>query len=191
MSTPPSSDASPKAPADKKALIIKVLAVVIVIAIVLVYRQSSINAYGTQHELVGTVAPGFSLPSLHGPEEIALSDYAGKVVLLDFWATWCGPCARQVRPLRSVEAAFSSDDFQLLSVNTDDESRQRRHLIHRFYKQHMGNFTTVMDDHRAQALYGARRIPMMVLIGRDGKIKRVFSGITNRSMLERAIAREI
>lgn len=191
MSTPSPSAASSTASSNKKATIIKVVAVVVVIVIALVYRQASIDAYGTQHELVGTDAPAFSLPNLHGGDDIALADYAGKVVLIDFWATWCGPCARQVRPLRSIEGAFSPDDFQLLSVNTDDESRQRRHLIHRFYKQHVANFTTVLDDHRAQSLYGARRIPFMVLVGRDGKIKRVFTGITNRSMLERAIAREI
>lgn len=116
-----------------KSFLIKAGVVLAVAIAFLAYRESKFRSYGTHHEMVGEPAPDFALP-LFGEEELdlRLSEYRGKVVLIDFWATWCGPCKRQMPRLRHVSGYFLDDDFEIITVNVDEENRKRRGLIHRY-----------------------------------------------------------
>lgn len=166
--------------------------VLAILAAFWIYRESKFSSYGTHHELVGTQATELGLP-LFGNEEasLRLADYRGQVVLIDFWATWCGPCKRQMPRLRHVGGYFQNDDFALITVNVDEESRKRRGLIHRYLRANHIPFAVGLGDHKDQVTYDAIRIPTMILVGRDGTIRRHFGGMTTATHLKKAIATEL
>lgn len=157
----------------------------------LVWRNDTMNKVGTRHYLVGSDAPLFDLPIYDSDETFHLEDYDGKVILLDFWATWCFPCKRQVPALRSINGRYGGDDFVIIGVNTDEETPAREHKIYEYLEAGHLNVLTTLDNNRTQVLYDVQTIPTMILIGKDGKIKRVFRGLTTRSILERAIEAEL
>lgn len=155
----------------------------------LIWRQNDIQRYGTRHELVGNVAPELNLPELGQEERVELEDYRGRVVLLDFWATWCGPCERQVPSLRYVRGQFEDDELEIISVNTDSASPRRIPLVRRWLHDHVLDATHALDENgRAQIMYGVETIPTLVVIGPNGVVERVYRGVTNRNLLKRGIA---
>lgn len=171
---------------------IKIGVALAVVAAILVYRESKFKTFGTHHALVGQTAPDFSLPLFGSKdEELRLSDYRGQVVLIDFWATWCMPCKRQMPRLRHVGGYFSGEEFEIITVNVDDESRKRRGLIARYLNHNHIKFPVGLDDHKVQMTYEAERIPTMILVGRDGTIRRVFGGVTTATHLKKAIRMEL
>lgn len=184
----------PKMKKFTKKTWIQIGVAVVVLVALLAYRESRFRSYGTHHASVGQLATDFELP-LFGKEkeggELRLSDYRGQVVLIDFWATWCGPCKRQMKPLRHVAGYFAEEEFSLITVNVDDEARNRRGLIHRYVRENHIPFPIGLDDHKVQTTYDAARLPTMVLIGRDGTIRRFFSGVTTATHLKKAIRYEL
>lgn len=165
----------------------------IVVAIAfLAYREYSLNNVGKKHAMVGSDAPAFELPLMGGPNTFRLEDHLGKVILLDFWATWCVPCKRMVPALRAINGRYSEDEnFMLVPINTDDDEPTRARKVHRYMTTAHLNTIVPFDDTKTQVLYDVRSIPTMVLIGKDGKIARVFRGVTTRSVIERAINQEL
>lgn len=156
------------------------------------YRESKFASYGTHHELVGTQATELGLPLFGNEDEaLRLEDYRGQVVLIDFWATWCGPCKRQMPRLRHVGGYFQNDEFALITVNVDEENRKRRGLIHRYLRANHIPFAVGLGDHKDQVTYDAIRIPTMILVGRDGTIRRHFGGMTTATHLKKAISAEL
>lgn len=167
-----------------------------ILAVVLIaffgYRNYELNRVGTRHYLVGSDAPNFELPVPGSDTPFRLDDHRGKVILVDFWATWCVPCQRQSPALRSINGHYSGDEFVLIGVNTDESDRRRAHKVHDYLiRHHLTAMTVAFDDNRTQVLYDVQSIPTMILIGADGKVKRVFRGVTTRSILERAIEIEL
>jgi len=171
---------------------IKIGVAVAVLAALLVYRESKFKTYGTHHELVGQPAPDFSIPLFGSEDEqLNLLDYRGQVVLIDFWATWCMPCKRQMPRLRHVGGYFADEDFQIITVNVDDEARTRRREIHQYLHHNHIKFPVGLDDHKVQMTYDAARIPTMILVGRDGTIRRYFGGMTTATHIKKAVRAEL
>jgi cytochrome c biogenesis protein CcmG/thiol:disulfide interchange protein DsbE len=130
------------------------------------------------------VAPDFTLRTLSG-EQLQLSSYRGKVVLLDFWATWCDPCREETPHLVELQNKFGSQGLQVIGVSMDDGPEPVRD----FYKQFQMNYPVVMGNARIGELYGGvLELPIAFLIGRDGRVQAKHIGATQASVFEKEVA---
>lgn len=125
-----------------------------------------------QSALVGKEAPEVKLKMLDG-EEFTIAKYRGKVLVLDFWATWCGPCIQAMPVIENTVQGFDADSVQLVAVNLQETSEQIQEALKR-----MGIEPEVaMDrDGVAAARYEANAIPQTVVIDPDGVVQNVFVG---------------
>jgi thiol-disulfide isomerase/thioredoxin len=133
--------------------------------------------------LVGSEAPDFTLNDAAG-NEVTLSDLRGKVVMLDFWATWCGPC-RQVMPsLQRLHEEYSADGLLVYGVNSEEVTLVDEFLTHNGY-----TFPTLRDSQNTAAmLYRVEGIPTTVLVGRDGVVIEHFVGAHPEDAYRTALA---
>lgn len=114
---------------------------------------------------VGQGAPEFDLPGASAP--VKLSSLRGKVVYVDFWASWCGPCKQSFPWLNEMQARYRALGFEVIGVNVDT----RRTDADRFLAQVPARFTVAFDERGdTPARYAARGMPSSYLVGRDGTI---------------------
>jgi len=117
---------------------------------------------------LGEPAPNFQLRDLNG-HLIMLSDLRGKVVLLNFWATWCGPCRVEMPAMEQLYRMFQRKDFEILAVSTDAQGVA---ITRPFQQENRLTFPILHDpDYRVGLIYGARSLPMTFLIDRLGVIR--------------------
>lgn len=108
-----------------------------------------------------------------GTGETAPGADHGKVTLIDFWASWCGPCRHSLPSLKQLEAAYRGDDFELISFSEDEDEND----WHSFTAENGMNWTQHLDvNHQMMRQYGATGLPTYVLIGRDGKVLQQYVG---------------
>ncbi len=117
----------------------------------------------------GSFAPDFTCTDLQG-KPVSLSDFRGKVVYLDMWATWCGPCRLEIPHAITLEEEFRNDDIVFLAVSLDDSEKEWRDFIKKkkmtgVHVISKGNFSSDVAQ-----LYNVKGIPQYFIIGRDGKI---------------------
>lgn len=116
---------------------------------------------------VGSLAPDVSLKTLQG-KKVALSDYRGKVVLLNFWATWCPPCRAEMPSMERLSRIFPKTDFAMLAVNVEPDGDQ---TVPAFLKRWPHSFPVLLDtEGKAQNAYQVFRFPETFIIGREGII---------------------
>jgi thiol-disulfide isomerase/thioredoxin len=140
--------------------------------------------------LVGQQAPSFTLPVLKtgqaGPKdsgssgvEIALADFRGKVVLLDFWASWCAPCHEQARNFATLQEEYPDlrDAFQIVAVNGDQPGPNRKRKVRQRVNTYAYEGTTVLDNGRVQNAYGVTTYPTLVVVGPEGVVKQASAGV--------------
>jgi thiol-disulfide isomerase/thioredoxin len=142
---------------------------------------------GTEDPLVGQPAPAFALRRLSDDVDVRLEDLRGRVVLLDFWATFCGPCARTMPHLQQLASRMPPDRFAFVSINVDQPSADRTDLVNAFMREHALTFDVLIDNGRTAWDYKAMRIPRVVLIGHDGVVRFVFQGATESEFVDRAV----
>ncbi len=126
---------------------------------------------------VGDVAPAFTLPTLDG-ESISLTDYAGRVVILDFWASWCVPCRLSMPSLEAM-ARDLGDEVVLVGVSLDrTETEARSYVVSRDYTDLVPLYGTLTDARAVAGDYGVLGIPRTFVIDRDGIVR--FTGHPTR-----------
>ena len=122
-------------------------------------------------EFIGKEATDFTLKDLDG-KEFNLQSLRGKVVLLDFWATWCGPCRVELPYIEKLHREFKDKDLLVLGI--DDEEPE---VARDFMKKSGYTFTTLVDDqHAAAQSYQINLIPQVLIIGKDGKVVNHYFG---------------
>ena len=128
-------------------------------------------------EMTGEAAPDFVLKSVSG-DNLRLSEYRGEVVLVSFWATWCGECRTQLTELNDWYGTYATAGLRLLAVGLDRElgavSKTAASLALDFPVVHDG-------DLEVSRLYGVSEMPVAVLIDRDGIVREVFEGFRRSS----------
>jgi len=133
-----------------------------------VFAASSLASSGME----GQPAPDFALKSATG-ENMRLSEYRGDVVMINFWATWCGPCRQEMPLLDEMYARYQRVGFNLLGVNIDDDSRRAMKMI-----DELGVSFPVLFDSRKEVskLYEVEAMPVTVLVDREGRVRHVHHG---------------
>lgn len=120
-------------------------------------------------------APDFALKSLGG-SNLRLREQRGQVVMVNFWATWCGPCRVEMPHLNRLYEKYRSSGFQLLGVNIDDDPSQAQQLVAKLGLR----FPVLLDsDKQVSRLYDLTTMPSTVLIDRDGRVRYVHRGYRN------------
>ena len=117
-----------------------------------------------------------------GGDPVVLGAYAGKAVIVTFWATWCPYCLKELPVLENVQNQAGKDRMRVIAVNT--ESRDVFRKAARIMGEAMHLELANDADGRAQEAFGVRGIPHMVIIGRDGRILRVYSGYSESKLDE-------
>jgi peroxiredoxin len=133
-------------------------------------NSTALKEAGTEAIAVGQPAPDIALPNPSG-KVLKLSDLKGKIVLLDFWASWCGPCRRANPAVVTAYNKFNKKGFEIYSVSLD---KDRDKWVDAIAQDHLGWDYHVSDlkfwNSQAAQLYKVQAIPQQFLIGRDGKI---------------------
>ena len=120
----------------------------------------------------GGAAPAFSLKDLSG-KTVQLSDFKGKVVLLDFWATYCLPCLEAIPEFQKLYESHRKDGFEVIGISIDSFTDN----VPSFVKEHGVGYKIVLDpDHKAQDAYKIRGLPETFLVGRDGMLREHWIG---------------
>jgi cytochrome c biogenesis protein CcmG/thiol:disulfide interchange protein DsbE len=120
-------------------------------------------------------APEFSLKDANG-QTVHLADYQGKVVLLDFWATWCGPCKVEIPWFMEFETQFKGQGFAVLGVSMDEDGWA---VIKPYVRDRKMNYRVLLGDDKVSASYGGLdALPTTLLIDRGGNIASVHEGVS-------------
>ena len=128
----------------------------------------------------GEPAPDFIGYSSDG-QRLSVSSYAGKVIVLSFWASWCGPCRKELPLLEGIARTAGMDRVQVLAVNIESLEVYRK-LIRR--KSDLQMLIASDAGKEAQQSYGVHGIPHMVIIGKDGRVVRVHRGYSEAGVDE-------
>jgi thiol-disulfide isomerase/thioredoxin len=125
------------------------------------YAAAGMKEVTEQH-----AAPAFVLTTIAG-ESIDSASLRGKVVLVNFWATWCGPCKEEMPALERLKESFSGKNLELLAVTTDEQLEGIRGFVHTLGLE----FPVLLDNTKdVSAAFGVRGLPTTVVIGKDGRM---------------------
>ena len=114
---------------------------------------------------LGQPAPDFTFPDLDG-KEVSLSDFQGKVVFVNIWATWCPPCREEMPSMQKLYERFEGQDFEILAVSIDADGRE---AVAPFMQQMNLTFPTLLDpNEKIRSLYGITGVPESFIIDKNG-----------------------
>jgi peroxiredoxin len=129
-------------------------------------------------------APALTLVDLEG-NKIETTQYRGKVVLVNFWAAWCTPCAEEIPQFTSFQEKYRGQGLQIIGFSMEDQESKLRE----FYRKYKMNYPVVIGNQQiAQEYGGILGLPTTFLVGRDGRISKKYSGLTDFALLEHDIS---
>jgi peroxiredoxin len=130
------------------------------------------------------MAPNFVLQDRNG-EKVRLSDYAGKIIALNFWATWCSPCKLDISWLNELQARDAGRGFAVIGIALDEEGWP---VIEPFLSKFRVNYRVLLGNRHISELYGGVDVlPMIFLIDKSGRIADVHTGVIKRQAFERSL----
>ncbi|HEY3156216.1 MAG TPA: TlpA disulfide reductase family protein [Candidatus Eisenbacteria bacterium] len=133
---------------------------------------------------VGSQAPEFALPDLSG-KTVRLADFKGKVVILDFWATWCPPCRAEVPDFVRLQAKYRDKGLSVVGLSLDAEGAK---AVRPFAEEYNVNYVMLLaNDETARSFGGVVGIPTTFVLDRTGKIVSKFIGKTELKVFEETI----
>ena len=178
-----------RAPMQKKSptYVWIVLAVVAVVAGYYLFGRSESKATSAlkpslpASEVAG-VAPAFTLTDLDG-KSVSLAEFHGKVVVLDFWATWCPPCKREIPDFIDLQKEYGSQGVQIVGIALDEPGK-----VQAFARQNGMNYPVLLGSDEVSMRYGRiEGIPTTFIIDKSGKIVDTFEGFRPREAFETEI----
>lgn len=135
------------------------------------HEVQALGIPGERVSLAGKAAADFSLKDTQGAK-VNLSDFRGKVVLLDFWASWCGPCREELPRIVKLYEKLKDKELVVFGVNDEDAGTIRSYL-----KKYDYGLPTLVDSNQSvHKMYGVRAIPTIIIIGRDGVVAADYVG---------------
>lgn len=148
--------------------------------------------------LMGKAAPDFALEDLSG-KKVTLSSYKGKAVLINFWATWCGPCKIETPWLIDLRNQYAGQGFEILGVSADDIDRDNAKLfasekkdIAKFVEQQKMPYPVLIEGDKVSKPYGGLdSLPMSFFVDRKGTVVAVQVGLTSASEIEANIRKSL
>jgi len=147
---------------------------------------------------VGNAAPEFSLPDAHGKTH-ALADYKGKALLINFWATWCGPCKVETPWIVDLRNQYAAKGFEVLGVSTDDIDRddskafgtEKKEIADFVQRMHMPYPVLIEGDKLSKPYGGLDAMPTSFFVDRNGKIVAATMGISSKDDIEANIKKAL
>ena len=156
------------------------------------------SAQAALNPLIGKPAPQFSLEDLSG-RKISLADYKGKAILINFWATWCGPCKVETPWLVDLRNQYAGKGFEILGVSTDDIDRsdmkafgqEKKEIGDFVQKMHMPYPVLIDGDSLSKPYGGLDAMPTSFFVDRTGKIVAATMGISSKDDIEANIQKAL
>jgi thiol-disulfide isomerase/thioredoxin len=130
----------------------------------------------------GDRAPSFELSALNG-DRVASSSLAGELVILNFWATWCGPCRMEIPALKALDA---EPDVRVVGISLDFGAED---AVGDFVSRHRIGYTTLLGDEAVAQAYRVHAIPTTVVLDRSQTVVRLYRGLVSEATLRAAVAR--
>ena len=165
---------------------IAVVIAAIGLAAAVYYGTRDRTAKHTRQQALGSSAsqaPALTLVDLGG-NKIDTSRYTGKVVLVNFWAAWCTPCAEEVPQLVALQDKYRAQGFQVIGISMEDSDSALRD----FYRKYKMNYPVAAGSAKIAESYGGiLGLPTTFLIGRDGRIRAKYPGLADFAKLEQEI----
>lgn len=152
---------------------------------VLLAIMALLAALPLRAEPTGKAAPAWQLSDVNG-KPLKLADFKGKVVVLDFWATWCPPCRAEIPGLVALQKKYADQGLSVIGVSVDEGGPR---VVKPFMERFAINYPVVMGNERVLADYGGiSAIPTTFIIDREGKVVAAHQGYTDQATFESEIS---
>jgi peroxiredoxin len=156
------------------------------------------DAQAALNPLIGKPAPQFSLEDLSG-KKVSLEDYKGKALLINFWATWCGPCKVETPWIVDLRNQYAAKGFEVLGISTDDINRddakmfgtEKKEIADFVQRMHMSYPVLIEGDKVSKPYGGLDAMPTSFFVDRNGKIVAATMGISSKDDIEANIKKAL
>lgn len=156
-----------------KILLVVFIIIAAAVVILLQAKDSFLNLSNKPRIKVGLPAPNFTFPGLDD-KKVSLTDFKGKVVFLNIWATWCPPCREEMPSMEKLYQELKGNDFEILAVSIDASGAT---AVAPFMKKYKLSFPALLDpEGTIKNLYGTTGVPESFVIGKEGIIEKIVIG---------------
>lgn len=170
--------------AMQSPFVFRVRPLLIAAAVVVAIAFPDFNAFGEEDKSVRPSAPAWQLAALGG-ERVKSSDFDGKVVILNFWATWCVPCREEIPGLVELQKQYGDKGVVVVGLSLDQGGPE---LVRRFVERFKINYPVVMADEKIVKDFGSvEAVPTTFIIDREGRIAGKHIGFAEKAVFEREI----